>query len=263
MKNTRHLMPKLAALMLSGASMLSLEAQAEFTANAGLRLTHETNVNGSPDQPSKANQLSDNSATLSASAVYYTPLDSARSAYFVGTLGATASSYNRYNQLNNSAVYGVAGLFKQFAPGLTGQASLRLFDRQTRQDERDSSGWGGTVELSKSLSKPLWLKGVLDYESSNANLASFSYDANAIGLVAGYSISDNTLLTAGTNYTKRRYDTSVAFNTKSTVFYGDITQRVAKNWYVTGSYAYQDNDSNIAGTGYTNQVISLAVNFSY
>lgn len=263
MKTMPHLMQRLTVIMLSGASMLSLEVQAEFTANAGLRFTHETNVNGSPDEPSKNNQLSDNSATLSASAVYYTPVDSARSAYFVGTLGAMASSYNRYDQLNNSAVYGVAGLFKQFVPGLTGQASLRLFDRQTRQDERDSNGWGGTVELSKHFSKALWLKGVLDYENSNANLASFSYDANSIGLVAGYSITDNTLLTVGTNYTKRRYDTDVAFNTKSTVLYGDVTQRVAKNWYLTGSYAYQDNDSNIAGTGYTNQVISLAVNFSY
>lgn len=263
MKTTPHLMQKLAVIMLPCALMLSLESRAEVTLNAGLRFTHETNVNGSPDKPSKDNQLSDNSATLSASAVYYTPVDSARSAYFVGTVGAMASSYNRYDQLNNSAIYGVAGLFKQFAPGLTGQASLRLFDRQTRQDERDSDGWGSTVELSKHFSKALWLKGVLDYENSNANLSSFGYDANSIGLVAGYSITDGTLLTVGTNYTKRRYDTNVAFNTKSTVLYGDVTQRVAKNWYVTGSYAYQDNDSNIAGTGYTNQVISLAVNFSY
>ncbi|CAG4883057.1 exported protein of unknown function [Georgfuchsia toluolica] len=39
--------------------------RAEVTLNAGARLFHDNNVNGSPDTPSKANQRGDNYLSLS------------------------------------------------------------------------------------------------------------------------------------------------------------------------------------------------------
>ena len=62
------------AAVLTGGLILAVPAQADVTLNAGAKLTHETNVNGSPDTPTTAFQKSDTYLTLNASAVYFTPL---------------------------------------------------------------------------------------------------------------------------------------------------------------------------------------------
>src|ERR1035437_4338235 len=75
--------------------VLAGSAHAEVTFNAGATLSNDNNVNGSPDTPTKANQLNDNFLALSASAVYFTPLNVVKTSYFIGQIGAFDSLYNR------------------------------------------------------------------------------------------------------------------------------------------------------------------------
>ena len=89
---------------------LSAPAMADVTFNAGAKLSHDNNVNGSPDTPTKANQLSDNYLSLNTSAVYFTPLDAAQSRYFIGQVGASSNVYNKFGNLNSSMLVASAGL---------------------------------------------------------------------------------------------------------------------------------------------------------
>ncbi|BBP03932.1 hypothetical protein TPL01_27840 [Sulfuriferula plumbiphila] len=249
------------AAVLAGG--LAGPAQADFTVNAGAKLSYESNVNGSPDSPTKANQHSDNYGTLSASAVYYTPLDAAQTRYFIGQIGALSSTYNKFNNLDNTMLVTSAGLYQQLSPTWSGLATARGFTRDAKQNERDSNGFGGTLEIKSQLSQTVWIKGVVDYEDSKANLGAYSYTGETYGVNLGYLPLQDTFVNLGYSHATRDFKTTSPFNTTAQTLYTDVTQRIAKNWYLNGGYAYQDNKSNIAGTAYTDNIVSIGVNYSY
>ena len=251
------------AAVLAGGFALAVPAQADVTLNAGAKLTHETNVNGSPDTPTKANQKSDTYLTLNASAVYYTQLDTAKTSYFIGQVGALTSAYDKFDNLDNTMLVASAGFYKQLSPTWSGQITGRGFTRDTQQSARDADGFGATLEIKNQLSQSLWVKAIADYEDSKANLASFSYTGQTYGVNLGYLPLQNTFLNFGYSHATRDFETASAFSTTTQTLFADVTQRLAKNWYLNGGYAYQDNDSNIAATGYTNHIVSLGLNFSY
>ncbi|MDA8128219.1 MAG: DUF2860 family protein [Betaproteobacteria bacterium] len=245
------------------ALALTAPAQADVTLNAGARLTHETNVNGSPDTPTKANQESDTYLTLNASAVYYTPLDTAKTRYFIGQIGALSSAYDKFDNLDNTMLVASGGLYQQLSSSWSGQVTGRGFTRDTQQSARDANGFGATLEIKNQLSQSVWIKAIADYEDSTANLDAFSYTGKTYGVNLGYLPLQNTLLNLGYSHATRDFETASAFNTTTQTLFADVTQRLAKNWYLNGGYAYQDYGSNIAGTGYTNHIVSLGLNFSY
>lgn len=257
-------LPTLPAVIMAGAlAALAGPAQADITFNAGARLSHDNNVNGSPDTPSKANQRSDNYLTLSASAVYFTPLDAAQTTYFIGQIGALSSVYNRFNNLDSSMLVASAGLYQQLSATWSGQVTGRGFTRETRQSERDSNGYGGTLEIKNQLSQTVWVKGVADYEDNQANLGSFSYTGETYGVNLGYLPLKDTFINLGYSHATRDYKSASPFVSKSQTLFAEVTQRMAKNWYLNGGYAYGRNDSNVAGTAYTNHIVSVGLNFSY
>ena len=258
-KLNKHMRRAGTSLLLAGA-FISAGAQAEVTLNAGLKLAHETNINGSPV---KSTEGSDTYTTLNASAVYYTPLDSAQTTYFIGQVGAFSSTYNKFDNLDNTALIASAGLYKQLSSNWSGQITGRGFNRDTKQSDRDSTGWGTTLEIKNQLTPTVWIKGVADYEDSSANRNFFSYTGQALGLSLGYLPLQNTFVSLGYSHGKRDFDTASTFKTTTRTSFLDVSQRLAKNWYLNGAYAYQDNTSNIAGTAYKNQVLSVAINFSY
>jgi len=179
-------LPTLPAVIMAGAlAVLAGPAHAEVTLNAGARVSHDNNVNGSPDKPSKASQRSDNSLALNASAVYYTALDAAQTRYFIGQVGAMSSTYNAFTTLNNSALVATAGLYQQLSPTWSGQVTGRGFTRDTKQTERDSDGYGATLELKNQLSQTLWVKAVADYEDSKANLTTYKLYRQHLGRESG------------------------------------------------------------------------------
>lgn len=259
-----NLLPALPAVIMAGAlAVLAGPAQAEVTLNAGARVSHDNNVNGSPDTPTKANQRGDNYLSLNASAVYYTPLDAAQTRYFIGQAGVMSSTYNTFTTLNNSGLVATAGLYQQLSPTWSGQVTGRGFTRSTRQTERDSDGYGVTLELKKQLSQAVWVKAVADYEDSKANLTTYSYTGNTWGVNLGYLPLQDTFVNLGYSHNKRDFKSTAPFNSTSKTLFVEVSQRLAKNWYLNGGYAYGDNNSNYAGTAYTNHVVSAGVSFSY
>jgi hypothetical protein len=255
------LFPTISAVVMAGVlAGLTGSAQAEVTWNAGARLSHDNNVNGSP---TKANRLSDNSLTLSASGVYFTPLNDAQTNYFIGQIGALSTDYNKYHNLNSSMLVASVGLWKQLSATWSGQVTGRAFTRDTQQDDRDSNGYGATLEIKDQLTKTVWLKGVADYEDSKAHLSTFSNSGPTYGVNLGYLPFKDTFINLGYSHATRDFKTVTSFVSESQTLFLEGTQRLAKNWYLSVGYAYQDNNSNIAGTAYTNQTVSVGLNFSY
>lgn len=250
-------------VFLAGGLMLAGAAQADVTLNAGAKMSFESNVNGSPDQPTTANQLKDSYRVLSASAVYFTPLDAEKSSYFIGQVGANSSAYSKYSSLDNSSLMASVGLYQQLSSSWSGTVTGRGFSRTTKQDERNAKGGGATLEIKNQLNETVWVKGTADYESSNANLGSYSNTAKTYGLSLGYMPLNDTFLNLGYNNAIRDYKTTSPFQSTTQMLFADMTQRIAKNWYLNGGYAYQKNDSNIAGSAYTDNIVSLGLSFSY
>ncbi len=258
-----NLLPVLSVSLTAALVMLPGPAQAEISLNVGTRLSTDDNVNGSPDTPTKANQRSDSYLSLNASAVYYTPLDVLKTRYFIGQIGAFSSRYNKYENLDSSMLVASAGLYQQLSPTWSGQFTGRGFTRFTEQTERDSDGFGGTLEIKKQLTRTLWVKGVVDYEDNAANLRSFSYTGKTWGVNMGYLPFKDTFLNFGYSHNDRDFKSTAPFNSTTQTLFLEATQRLAEHWYLNGGYAYMDNDSNYAGTAYTNQVWSAGVSFSY
>lgn len=254
----------LPVLLTAGALVtLTATAQAEVSLNAGLRFSQDNNVNGSPDTPNKVNQRSDTNQTLNAGVVYYTPLDEAKTRYFIGQVGAMSTTYNTYNNLDGSMLIASAGLYQQIVPTWSGQFMARSFSRYTKQPTRDSGGFGGTLEIKKQITPTIWLKGIGDYEDNKANLSAYSYTGNTWGMSMGYMPLENTFLTAGFSHNNRDFKTAVPFRTATQTLFVEVSQRLMKNFYLNGGYASMKNDSNYAGTAYTNHVLSLGVSCSY
>jgi len=251
--------------LLSAAVFATLASpvQADVTLNAGAKVSYENNVNGAPDTPNTSNRLSDSYLTLSTSAVYFTPIDTAKTSYFIGQIGASSTVYNKFNGLNNSALVASIGLYQQLSTSWSGQVTGRGFIRDTKQSARDSDGFGATLEIKNQLTQTVWIKGFADYEDSKADLSAFSYSGETYGVNLGYLPLKDTFLNLGYSHATRDFKSATTFESKTQTLFADVTQRIAKNWYLSGGYAYQDNDSNIAGTGYDNHIVSVGLNFSY
>ncbi|WP_151447359.1 hypothetical protein [Lacisediminimonas profundi] len=252
---------KLAAA--TALAVLAASSHAEVTLNAGARLSHDSNVNGSPDLPTKANQRSDSFLALSASAVYFTPLNREQTDYFVGQVGALVSRYNNFSNLDSSTLMGSAGFYRQFSPKWSGQLTGRAFVRETRQHDRDSSGYGATAEIKRQLTQTVWLKGVADYEDNRANLSTFSSTGPTYAVSLGYLPNKDRFINLGFSHASRDFKSTTPFNTKSKTWFLEGTEKVSKNWYLSLGYAFQDNDSNFAGTAYTSHIVSAGLSFSY
>ncbi|MHB1677120.1 MAG: hypothetical protein ACYCSS_06250 [Sulfuriferula sp.] len=245
--------------LLAGA-WISSGANADVTLNAGLGSTYESNVNGAPASTA---QGSDTYTTLNASAVYYTPLDTAQTTYFIGQVGALTNKYNTYSNLDNTEAVASVGLYKQLSSNWSGELSGRGFDLHVQQNGLDATGAGTTLELKNQITSTVWLQGIADYEDSRADFSSFGYIGKTLGLSMGYLPLQHTFVSLGYNHITRNFDTTVAFNTITQAYFINAVQQLAKNWYLNGTYAYQDNNSNLAGTAYKDQILSLAINFSY
>jgi hypothetical protein len=79
----------------------------------------------------------------------------------------------------------------------------------------------------------------------------------------GYLSFKDTFVNLGYSHNDRDFNSALPFNSTSKTLFAEVSQRLAKNWYLNGGYAYGDNDSNFAGTAYTNHVVSAGLNFSY
>lgn len=235
-------------------------ALADVTFNADARMFYDNNVNGSP---TGANQLGDRYLSLGASATYFKPLDADQTRYFIGQVGANSATFSKYNNLDNTGLMASAGLYQQLSAAWSVQLTGRGFGRNTKQSDRNSSGLGGTLELKNQLSSTLWVKGVVDYEDSKANLATYSYTGTTFGVNLGYLPLEKTFINVGYSQARRDFKSVLPFNSTTQTLFADLSQQIAKNWYLNFGYSHGRNDSNIPGTAYNNRVLSAGLSFSY
>ena len=249
----------LGSSLLFAGILVSAAAQADTTFNAGLKTTSESNINGATVQ---ANELSDRYTTLNASGVYYTALDSEKTSYFIGQVGASSNKYSTYTGLDSSSVGASAGLYQQLTQSWSAQLTGRGFGRSTTNPDRDSKGWGSTLEIKNQLSTTVWIKGVADYESTKANLNSNDNTGNTLGLSMGFLPLENTFASLGFNQNKRNFTLS-SFKTTSNTYYVDLTQRISKILYLNFAYAMQNNSNSASDLSSKNNILSAAINLSF
>ncbi len=235
-------------------------ALADVTFNADARMFYDNNVNGSS---TSASQLGDRYLSLGASATYFTPLDAEQTRYFIGQVGANSATFSKFNNLDNTGLTASAGLYQQLSAAWSVQVTGRGFGRSTKQNDRNSSGLGGTLELKNQLTSSLWVKAVLDYEDSKANLATYSYTGNTFGINLGYMPLEKTFINAGYSQAKRDFKSALPFNSTTKTLFVDLSQEIAKNWYLNIGLSQGHNDSNTPGTAYNNRVLSVGLSFSY
>lgn len=259
----KHKLMKRSAVNLAAALIAGMAAgvaQAEITLNAGVRQSYQTNLNGSTI---KADEKDDSYTGINASMVYYTSLDEARSLYFISNLGAQKTMFQQYDFLDSTGANLGLGLYKQLTPRWSTQFTGRGFMRDMEQKERDSNGWGTSAEIKHQLTRTLWIKGVADYEDSKANLNAYNYTGETLGVQAGLLPFKKTFLNLGYSHAKRDFDTATKFITTANAVFLDVSQRVWEKIYLSGSYAYMKNSSNIEGTSYNDSVVSLGISVSY
>lgn len=248
----------LAAIAGSLLVLLAGPARSEVNVHTGVKLSHDSNVNGSP-----TNKQDDFYLTGHVSGVYFTPINEDRTRYFIGQLGLSATKYNKYRSADSSSLLASAGLWQQLGETWSGQATARAFLRETRQDQRDSTGWGATAELKKQLDEKWWVKGIADFEDNSANASTFSYTGQTYGLGAGYMPRTSTFVNLGYNYTNRDFKGAVAFETRTHMLFAEITEKLRENLYLSVGYAHARNKSNFPGTNYSNNIWSIGLNASF
>ena len=249
------------AAFLAGGLTLAGTAQADVTLNAGAKMSSESNVFGIT---TKANELKDSYRVLSASAVYFTPLNATETTYFIGQVGANASKYSTYNSLDNSSVMASLGLYQQLSSSWSGTVTGSGFSRTTEQAANDAKGNGATLEIKNQLSETVWVKGSAAYNTSKANLDRNSNTGKTYGLSMGYMPLQDTFLNFGYSQSVRDFkNTAPFFQATSQTLYADVTQRLAKNVFLNGGFARQNNESNKAGSASTNNIVSLGLNLSF
>lgn len=248
------------SIVVAWLAVASASAGAETTLNLGARLSHDSNVNGAP---SSGNRQADTALAANATAGWYRALDEARSTYLIGQLGATATAYRRYGNLDHTLLLGNVGLYGQLAPEWTAQLTARLFHLDTQQSTRDAHGRGLTVELKRQLTPQFWVKALADHEHTEARSATFSYSGPTLGVALGWMPREHTFVTAGYSRNRRDFRSTPAFETRTDTFYVEVARRVAKNWYVSGGYAFRDHDSNVGGIGYASHLVSLGLSYSF
>lgn len=253
-----RLTASLAAIVGSVMVLLASPARSELNFHYGAKLSHDSNVNGSPASPQGDFYL-----TGYASAVYFNPVDDERTRYFIGQLGLSANRYDKYRSADSMSLLGSAGLWQKIGDTWSGQATVRAFLLDTRQHERDSDGYGATLELKKQFNEEWWAKGIADFEHSSANDSTFSYRGRTFGLGAGYLPRPDTFINFGYNRTDRDFKSAVPFETRTHMLYAEITQRLREKLYLSLGYAHARNNSNIAGTNYSNNIWSIGLNASF
>lgn len=244
---------------VAGAVLLvSTGLRAETNFNVGVKLSHDSNVNGSPTA-----RQGDFYLTGHASAVHFRPINDERTRYFIGQVGVMASKYDRYSSADSTSLLASVGLWQQLDETWSGQGTLRVFRRDTRQHDRDSDGYGATLELKKQLAEKWWVKGFADFEHSTANLGAFSYQGPTFGLGIGYLPRADTFVNLGYNLTDRDFKSIIPFETRTQLLYAELTERLRKDLYLSVGYAHGRNRSNVPGTNYSHHIWSVGLSVSY
>jgi hypothetical protein len=200
-------------------------------------------------------------ATVSAEAGGYKDLGTDASVFAKGF--ANHSSYNTYTDLD-ATIGGVStGVVLSVTDKITAGATLAGKVKRFGDSQRNSTAYGGTLSLKEKLLPLLWLREFGEYEENNADTAFFSYTGTKIGIGAGYSPLQKTLLTAGYSYLVQKFKEPSGFEIKTNTVFLSADQVIATVWSVAAEYDLQVSKETITGSSTTDNIFSLALKYSY
>ncbi len=210
---------------------------------------------------SSTNSPGDFSATIYAEAGGYLPVANNTDIFAKGFAGH--QSYDTYTDLNETLGGASVGIGTTFSSSVSGLASIFGKVKRFGDSQRDSTSYGGTLVLKEKLKPEIWLREYVQYERNDADSPFFTFNGTTIGVAAGFSVAEKTILSGGYSYLIEKYDQpSGADITENTLFLA-VQYNLAKSWALAGEYDLQISDVSATGTTNTDNIFSVALRFSY
>lgn len=176
---------------------------------------------------------------------------------------ASHTAYETYTDLN-ATIGGVStGISVMLSDLLSTRMSVLGKIKRFDDSQRSSNAYAGNLSLKEKFTPVFWLREFGQYEKNSADTSAFSYAGTTIGIDAGHALTKKTHATLGYSYLVQKYDEPSGAEMKTQTAYVSAEQKVMKNWAVSGEYDLQISKENATGTSTTNNILSLAVRYSY
>jgi hypothetical protein len=172
-------------------------------------------------------------------------------------------SYSSFTQFNSTIGGLSVGLNKAFGDRVTARAAINGMLKRFGDSQRDSTAYGASVAVKEQLSASFWLKESYAYEKDSADTALFSYNGNAVSILAGRVILPKTTALLGYSYLVRTYDEPSGFKVTANTVSAGLEYELMKEWFIDAHYDRQASDSNLPGTSSTDNLFSVGVRYSY
>ncbi len=203
----------------------------------------------------------DFSATLYAEAGGYQDVRSDAEVFAKGF--ASHTSYDTYTDLNSNIGGVNTGISVILSDLLSTRISVLGKIKRFDDSQRNSTAYAGNFSLKEKLTPSFWLREYGQYEKNSADTSGFSYTGTTIGMEAGYAVMKNTRATLGYSYLVQKYDEPSGAEMNTHTVYVSAEHTVRKHWAVSGEYDLQISNENLTGTSATDNILSLALRYSY
>ena len=218
-------------------------------------------MGGSIPQDTGVQSKSDFSINYFADIGGSTDIASGTYLFLIGS--AQHTSYNSFNEFDNTIGGLTAGIDKDLGDIVTVRLAVNGSIKRYRDSQRDGDSFGPIVTFKEQFTRSFWLKESYYYEKNNADSAFFTYTGNFIGIWGGYLVLPKTTLLLGYNYLVRDYAEPAGFQVTSKTISAGVGHEFAKRWFIDAQYDHQMSDSNVPGTSSNDNIFSLGVRFSY
>jgi hypothetical protein len=243
----------LSLLVFSGTSWA-----AGLLFDAGASVTYEDNIFGSPAEADKDEDIY---STLSAAIGGYT--ETARPGiYLFAKAGADVFSYRKNTELNETAGFLNIGVYRQLTDALSAQVMARGKIKGFKEPERDSSAFGGAIELGQQVTGNLSLHEGYEYEKNNAESDDFTYGGHWAGLWSRYKVREGKFIGVGYSYFLRKFEDATRFKLKQHRLSANFSVEIMPKSYLNIGYDFLINTSNTFDTNYDN-ILSAGISYSY
>jgi len=200
-------------------------------------------------------------ATLAAEAGGYTEVGS-DTALFAKAF-ANHSSYNTYTALDAT----IGGLSAGINTVLNDSVSARLSAlgkiKRFGDSERNSTAYAANFGLKEKLTPVWWVREFAEYEKNSADVSLFSYTGATIGIGTGYGLTKSTTLALAYSYLEQRFEDPSGGSIRTQTASLSAEHTLMRTWSVGVEYNHQVSQVSISGTSNADNILSLALRYSY
>jgi hypothetical protein len=218
-------------------------------------------MSGGVPQNLVSQSKSDTSLNLFADIGGSTQIASGTYAFLLAS--AQHTSYSTFTDLDSTIGGLSVGLTKRLGDVFSARIEMVGSIKRYSGSLRDGSAYGPAITLKEQIAPLFWLKQGYFYEKNNADEPSFSYTANSASIWGGYLVLPKLTVLVGYNYLKRSYEGSSDFQLTAQTGSVGLQYEFLERWFIDTQYDNQRSDSNVPGTGSTDNILSLGVRYSY